>query len=457
MAYKRADRVNALLQRELGMLISEELRDPRISFPTVTSVEITDDLRSARVYVSVLGDDDAAKTTMAALEDAKPYLRHELGSRTDLRFVPELAFVPDRSAERAVRVARLLREAREGETKSSEGSASRPPSAAQSADEVVDLLRGARAIAIVSHRDPDPDTIGAGLALGLGLESLGKKISWHCADPIPESVRFLRGSERYGQEPPPGDVDLVVTVDFGSVERAKFALPSGPRLVNIDHHASNDEFGSANLVDATSAATAELVSRVIDTLGIAWTPDMATAALAGIMTDTGSFQFPSTDGRALERAARLREAGADLQAITYNIYRNKRFEALKLWGFAFSRLVRQDDGQLVWTELRAGDLESAGAREEDISGLVEQIARSSGMRVALLFNEQDGVVKVSCRTSQWEPSVDAAALMSTFGGGGHVRAAGALVPGELAAVRQLVLQTAQAALKSARARTAVGA
>src|SRR5439155_139149 len=83
--------------------------------------------RSARVYVSVLGDDDAAKTTMAALEDAKPYLRHELGSRTDLRFVPELAFVPDRSAERAVRVARLLREAREGETKSLGGSASRPP------------------------------------------------------------------------------------------------------------------------------------------------------------------------------------------------------------------------------------------------------------------------------------------------------------------------------------------
>jgi len=115
MAYKRADRVNALLQRELGTLISEELRDPRIAFTTVTSVEITNDLRSARVYVSVLGDEDAAQKTMAALEDAKPYLRHELGSRTDLRFVPELAFVPDRSAERAVRVARLLREVRERE------------------------------------------------------------------------------------------------------------------------------------------------------------------------------------------------------------------------------------------------------------------------------------------------------------------------------------------------------
>ena len=100
--------------------------------------------------------------------------------------------------------------------------------------------------------------------------------------------------------------------------------------MNIDHHASNDNFGSVNLVDVSSAATAELVSRVIDALGVMWTSDMATAALIGIMTDTGSFQFPSTDARALDRAARLREAGADLQAITYNVFRNKRFQALKL-------------------------------------------------------------------------------------------------------------------------------
>jgi ribosome-binding factor A len=115
MAYKRADRVNALLQRELGMLISEELRDPRIAFTTVTAVQITDDLRSARVHVSVLGDEEAAAKTMQGLEDAKRFLRHELGSRTDLRIVPELTFVPDRSAEQAVRIATLLREARERE------------------------------------------------------------------------------------------------------------------------------------------------------------------------------------------------------------------------------------------------------------------------------------------------------------------------------------------------------
>jgi phosphoesterase RecJ-like protein len=317
--------------------------------------------------------------------------------------------------------------------------------------ELVETLRRAKSVAIVSHRDPDPDTIGSGIALGLALERLGKRVTLHCADPVPEGVSFLAWADRYTSDPPPATCDLIVTVDFGSVERAKFALPAGPTLVNIDHHASNDAFGSVNLVDVSSAATAELVSRVIDALGVKWTADMATAALVGIMTDTGSFQFPSTDSRALERAARLREAGADLQAITYNIFRNKRFQALKLWGFAFSRLRREQDGQLVWTEVTREDFANAEARDEDISGLVEQIARSNGMRVALLFNEHDaGAIKVSCRTSAWAPSVDASAVMARFGGGGHVRAAGALVTGNVTDVREAVLRAAREALVAAR-------
>jgi ribosome-binding factor A len=112
MPYKRTDRVNALLQRELGQIISEELNDPRIPFATVTAVETAPDLRSARVHVSVLGDEDQGKAAMAALEGAKHHLRRKLGERTELRFVPELTFVADRSAARAARIAALLREAR---------------------------------------------------------------------------------------------------------------------------------------------------------------------------------------------------------------------------------------------------------------------------------------------------------------------------------------------------------
>lgn len=115
MSFKRADRVNALLQRELGTIISEELNDPRIAFSTVTAVEITDDLRSAKVHVSVLGDEEQIASTMKALDEARPYLRHELGSRVELRYVPEIHFVSDRSAERSARISTLLRETKERE------------------------------------------------------------------------------------------------------------------------------------------------------------------------------------------------------------------------------------------------------------------------------------------------------------------------------------------------------
>lgn len=115
MPYKRVDRVNALLQRELGQIISEELTDPRIPFATVTAVETTPDLRTARVHVSVLGDEATRREAMTALEGAKRHLRHTLGERTELRYVPDLVFALDRSAERAARISSLLREARERE------------------------------------------------------------------------------------------------------------------------------------------------------------------------------------------------------------------------------------------------------------------------------------------------------------------------------------------------------
>lgn len=103
--------MNALLQRELATLISEELQDPRIAFPTVTSVESSTDLKTARVFVSVLGNEEAVSSTMQALNDARPYIRREVGERTDLRFVPEIEFVSDTSAARAARISKLLREA----------------------------------------------------------------------------------------------------------------------------------------------------------------------------------------------------------------------------------------------------------------------------------------------------------------------------------------------------------
>ncbi|MBI2773375.1 MAG: DHH family phosphoesterase [Chloroflexi bacterium] len=319
--------------------------------------------------------------------------------------------------------------------------------------EAVAALRGAKRIGIVSHRDPDGDTIGSAVALALALDQLGKRVTLHCADPVPDSFRFIPGGDRFVREAP-GEVDLVVTVDHGDRSRAKLTLPGVP-LLNIDHHASNDLFGDINFVDPTSAATGEMIARVVDALEVPWTAPLATAILLAVMTDTGSFQFPNTDARTLRVAARALEAGADLPAITYNVYRSRRAEAMKLWGIALARLERDTRGELVWTWLEERDLSTAGARQEDVSGLVEQVARSTGNRLALLFNATEpGRVRVSARTSPFEPSVDAAALMGAFGGGGHARAAGGIVPGSLPEVRERVLAAARSAIEAARAAVA---
>lgn len=308
----------------------------------------------------------------------------------------------------------------------------------------IEALRSAGSVAMVSHRDPDGDTIGSAIALGIGLERVGKRVTFHCADPVPEAFRFLPTTSRFEQAPPaaPG---LVVTVDFGDASRAKFALPPSVPLLNIDHHATNGRFGTFNLVDAASPATAELVARLIDAAQLPWTPEMATAALLGIMTDTGSFQFPNTNPECHRIAARLLEAGADLPAITTNVFRTRPFAGIKLFGIAFERLQSELAGRLVHTWVREQDFITVGARSEDVSGLIEQVARSKGMRVAILFNEEvPGEIKVSIRTSAEPPSVDASTLAAAFGGGGHVRAAGAMVRGSLDEVRSRVLAEARA-------------
>ncbi|OLC52021.1 MAG: ribosome-binding factor A [Chloroflexi bacterium 13_1_40CM_4_68_4] len=116
MTYKRTDRVNTLIRHELQQLIQREVKDPRVGFATVTDVETTPDLRHAKVFVSVMGTDEEANTTITALHAARAFLRHELAGRITMRRIPELEFTRDRTLDRAMRIDQLLREANRGES-----------------------------------------------------------------------------------------------------------------------------------------------------------------------------------------------------------------------------------------------------------------------------------------------------------------------------------------------------
>ena len=111
MKFQRQQRIDHEIQKALGILISQELKDPRLGFTTVTRVEVTQDLHHAKVYVSIIGDRHIAKQTMDALEHAARFLRGELGHQVKLRHTPELEFVEDRSTERAINLSKTLRAA----------------------------------------------------------------------------------------------------------------------------------------------------------------------------------------------------------------------------------------------------------------------------------------------------------------------------------------------------------
>ncbi|MDQ6827150.1 MAG: DHH family phosphoesterase, partial [Candidatus Eremiobacteraeota bacterium] len=204
--------------------------------------------------------------------------------------------------------------------------------------EVVSELRRRHTFVMVSHVKPDGDTLGAGLALGLALRPLGKRVYYFQQDPVPRNLHFLPDSERVSRDLPddlPADT-LWVFGDMSDTSRAGEFLPELARenILNIDHHLGNSRFGALNYVIDSECSTGTCVIRLLRELGAPITPQIATCLLTTIMTDTGGFMHSNTTSEVLQLSADLMRAGADKEQITEEIFANKRFEAQKLLGMA---------------------------------------------------------------------------------------------------------------------------
>jgi phosphoesterase RecJ-like protein len=317
--------------------------------------------------------------------------------------------------------------------------------------EVPARLLAARRVITVCHRDPEADALGSALAVGLALEALGARVNVVCADPVPAMYDFMPHIDRFRTAPDPDlDPDLIVVCDCGELERVGSVLTDHAELfarvpiVDIDHHVSNPRFGAVDWVDPEAAATCEMVTLLLPSLGIATTAlDGAIAAdlMAGLVIDTANFQHPNTTPRTLRVASELRAAGADLPTIARRIYRTKPNAQLRLFGRVLGRLESDADGSLVWSVLVPTDLEEAGASAEMSEGLIDLLAQSETAHVAILFKDQDDRTRISVRTR--DGGVDATRLTGAFGGGGHARAAGATIEQPIAAARPRVLETAR--------------
>ncbi len=306
-------------------------------------------------------------------------------------------------------------------------------------EEVVAELRRRAAFVMVSHVKPDGDTLGAGLALGLALRALGKRAYYFQQDPVPRNLRFLADSDRVSRELPadlPADT-LWVFGDMSDAGRAGECLPPLERVnvLNIDHHLGNTRFGAFNYILETECSTGACVMRLLRALDAPITPEIATALLTTIMTDTGGFMHSNTTPSVLRESAQLIELGADKELITTEIFANKRFAAIRLIGSALASARLEETGRFCWSVVDEAMLAACSADGEDTEEIVQHLRSVEGVEVAALFKAYDGDVRVSLRSSG---RVNVQSAAAQLGGGGHFRAAGLTFDGPVDAAVEAV-------------------
>lgn len=314
-------------------------------------------------------------------------------------------------------------------------------------------LTDCRQVILCGHVMPDGDCLGSVAALGLALEARQKRVTLASPDPLPDIYDFLPGAERFriGEAGLDGDYDLFVALDCSVPARlgALRALLDRPvTVVSIDHHAGGDpDFARHFYVDPQAAATGEIIFDLLQSMQIPVTPDIAACLYTAIVTDTGSFRYQNTTPATHRRAAALIEQGADAPRLNTLLFSRKPLLHLRLLQAALATLNLSAGGRLAWMHITMDMMESLGAREEHTDGLIDYIRSIRGVEVAVIFRETSpGQFKIGFRSKE---RVDVNKLAALFGGGGHVRASGAVVAGELGLLTARVIAAAEKAVQLA--------
>lgn len=294
--------------------------------------------------------------------------------------------------------------------------------------EIAEKLRACDNIVIGGHVNPDGDCLGSQLALWHALKALDKRAVCVAADnkklPLSEEALPGRGAV-IAADAYDGACDAFVAVDVPTPERmgeAPAALHKQAGVTfTVDHHAVPERMSDFSYTDPQAASTTMLVWQLIGHLGVQPSAAMATCAYAGLMTDTGRFQYQNTDAAALEAAAELVRAGASPSAIARAAYQNRTLASVKLENVAVSRMTLGCGGVYALTYITKEDYAACNAEKADGEMIIDTLRSLAGVRVACVLREQDESVRGSLRAKD---DTDVAALARRFNGGGHRAAAG---------------------------------
>ncbi len=305
-------------------------------------------------------------------------------------------------------------------------------------------LKNADDILILCHKNPDGDTIGCGSALYHALTQLRKTAAVLCSDPIPANYAYTNVRLFDGEFEPA----LVIAVDVAGIQLfgENNRMPEFSRHVDlcIDHHAGNTGFADFTLLDATAAAAAELLYSVIVEMGVEITPQIADCLYTGLSTDTGCFKFQSTTARTHLVAAKLIEAGAHLEELNTRLFDTKSRERMEAERIARDHLEYHLNGRCALIYLTRDEIAASRVDPADLEELTGLPVSIQGVEVGLTLRQQPGgSYRISVRTVK---GVDACAIAKRLGGGGHARAAGCELLGNLENTKSAILAEVAAEL-----------
>ncbi|HXV17838.1 MAG TPA: bifunctional oligoribonuclease/PAP phosphatase NrnA [Gemmatimonadaceae bacterium] len=311
-------------------------------------------------------------------------------------------------------------------------------------------FRAGRSVVLSTHINADGDGCGSEAALAVILTSLGMSVKIVNPTPWPETYDFLLGGAVVDASAEGASAlkkaDLLIVLDISDVKRLGNLADTVrglriPKLV-IDHHIASDEPPSDEILSDTDAcATGELIYDVAVTLGKEITPQMAVGLYVAILTDTGGFRFANTTARCLAVASQLLAAGVEPEEMYRRLYASHPIGRLHLLRDALATLEVDPAYGISWISVAAGAAEEYGLKSDDLEGLAEHPRSVGGTRMAIFFRDLGhGKIKVSFRSTG---DVNVNEFARKFGGGGHARASGALIPGTIEEVRHTVVNAAR--------------
>lgn len=293
---------------------------------------------------------------------------------------------------------------------------------------------------IAAHENPDGDAVGSSLALANFLSLLGKDVTIYSCDLLPENYSFLPMADTVLYEIPDRFYDVCFVLDAGDLCRAGKGLGNCNRIgkiINIDHHPDNRNFGAINLVDSTASATGVLIYRIMTAAGYAIDYNTALCIYTAIVTDTGSFRYSNADQEAFQISGQMVSKGINPWFVAEKLYESQPRQRLDLLSLALSTLHVADRGDIASITVTLDMYDKTGATSDLTDGFINYPRSIRGVEVAVFFREiENGMFKVGFRS---KGKVDVSALAAAFGGGGHHNAAGCKISGSIEDARNKII------------------